>query len=328
MKEADYYQKLKDDKVKCILCPHECVISPDKSGICRTRKNIHGSLFAMNYKESATSPQLDPVEKKPLYHFHPGKNILSLGPNSCNLQCQFCQNWTISQKEVTTQHIEPEELISSALKNSMGIAYTYSEPFTWYEFIMDIAPKAREKGLKNVLVTNGFINEEPLKKIIPYIDALNIDIKSMNEDFYLKVCKGRLSSVLKTCEIAKKYSWVEITNLIIPTLNDNEEEISKLVDWVAEKLGDETPLHFSKYFPQYKLAIPETKELTLKNAYLIAKNKLKYVYVGNIHIPDYSNTYCPFCNNLLIKREGYNIEIKGIENSRCNSCKNKVDVII
>ncbi len=326
MREALYYQKLSENKVKCILCPHECTLQPDKYGICSGRKNIGGILYALNYKQSATSPALDPIEKKPLYHFYPGRDILSLGPNSCNLQCQFCQNWHISQVKTPTLDIEIDELITLASRNSIGIAYTYSEPFTWYEFILEIAPLAREKGLKNVLVTNGFINEEPLRKLLPYIDAMNIDIKSMNEDFYQKICKGKLSSVLKACEIAKKSSWIEITNLVIPTLNDDEKEIQKLVDWIAKNLGDDTPLHFSRYFPQYKMDIPPTQLKTLENAYLIAKNKLKYVYVGNVNNMDLSNTYCPQCKNLLINRQGYNIEITGVLNSKCSNCQRKVDI--
>ncbi|MEA3328914.1 MAG: AmmeMemoRadiSam system radical SAM enzyme [Candidatus Omnitrophota bacterium] len=283
MKEALYYQKLEQGKVCCLLCPRKCVIASGKYGFCRVRKNIDGKLFSENYGR-VSSIALDPIEKKPLYHFHPGKSILSLGTKGCNLSCLFCQNWQISQADdVDTRPISLEEIINQAKKvNSFGIAYTYNEPLTWYEFILQSARFAGKKGLKNVLVTNGFINQEPLKELIPYIDALNIDLKSIDDNFYVKYCGGTLKPVLETIKTASRFAHLELTNLIIPTLNDSRENFIKLRDWIFENLGPGVPLHFSGYFPCYKMDIPPTPLKTLEMAREIALEKLRYVYLGNV----------------------------------------------
>lgn len=291
------------------------------------RKNEQGVLYATNYGRLVSLAD-DPIEKKPLYHFHPGTNILSTGPNGCNMSCQNCQNWSISQEECPTDFVSPEDIVKAAARqNSVGIAYTYTEPLIWYEYVLDVAKIAKEKDLANVLVTNAYIHEQPLLELLPLIDAMNIDLKSMDEDFYKTNCKAKLSFVLKNIQLSHKHGiHLEITNLIIPGMNDSDEQIQKLVDFVAD-LSERIPLHFSRYFPAYKMNIPATPLQTLQQAFLLAKRKLKYVYVGNAYIPNTSNTYCPKCNNLLIKREGYYTSIDGIKDKKCSNCGAAVDAV-
>jgi len=274
---------LEAGKVRCLLCPNFCLLKKDQIGRCGVRQNQNGRLYSLIYGE-ATSIALDPIEKKPLYHFHPGNSILSLGTKGCNLKCPWCQNWSISQDlSCRTEKITPEETVAKAKElNSFGIAYTYNEPFIWYEFVYDTARLAHQEGLKNVLVTNGYVNQKPLEEIIGFIDAMNIDVKSMEESFYQKYCQAKLKPVLNAAEFSAKRCHIEITNLIIPTLNDKESDFQKLTDWIAQKLGKDTPLHFSRYFPAYKTDIPPTPVETLKRAQAQALKKLSYVYPGNV----------------------------------------------
>ncbi len=283
MEEALYYDKSQDGGVRCRLCPQLCRIKEGAKGFCGVRTNQGGSLYTLNYGRVA-SLALDPVEKKPLYHFHPGEMILSAGTVGCNLSCLFCQNWSISREVQTpTEPMTVEDLIALARRlDSFGIAYTYNEPFIWYEFVVEAAEAARGAGLKNVLVTNGFVNPEPLAELLPYIDAANIDIKSIRDDFYKKVCSGRVGPVLETIKAMAGRCHVELTNLLIPTLNDSPEEISRLVDWIAANVGPNVPLHFSRYFPCYKMTIPPTPPEKLFEAQAIAEKKLKHVHLGNI----------------------------------------------
>lgn len=326
-KECLYYQKRKDGKIKCLLCPVGCVIAEGKIGVCMGKENKDGVLYAINYG-NVVSIAIDPIEKKPLYHFHPGTQILSTGPNGCNLKCDHCQNWSISQEKSYTEYVSPEKLVELAEKyKSIGIAYTYTEPLIWYEYIMDTAKIARKKNLKNVLVTNGYINKGPLAELLPLIDAMNVDVKSMEDDFYRKICKGKVEPVLKTVELSVKNDvWVEITNLVIPTLNDKDEKIKKFVDWVAG-LNDLIPVHFSCYFPYYKSNLPPTPISTLKRAFDIAKEKLRYVYVGNAYIEGTSDTFCPECSNILVERSGYLTKVVGVKEGRCSSCGRKADLV-
>lgn len=283
MKEALYYRPTQDTEVRCFLCPHLCVIKDGAVGFCGVRKNEAGRLYTLNYGRVA-SISLDPVEKKPLYHYHPGEAILSVGTVGCNFTCFFCQNWTISQDTSTpTQPIQAEWLVEKTKAvSSFGIAYTYNEPFIWYEFVLETASLAKKAGLENVLVTNGYVTPGPLKKLLPFIDAMNIDLKSIRDEFYRKFCSGGLKAVQETIKCAVKSCHVELTNLIIPTLNDTEEELCELVDWIHDNLGASVPLHFSRYFPCYKMDIPATPVATLKMAYAIAIKKLKYVHLGNV----------------------------------------------
>lgn len=327
-KEASYFQRLENNKIQCTLCPVECRLSEGQEGLCFGRKVIDGRLIATNYAQ-VVSMHVDPIEKKPLYHFYPGQLILSVGPNGCNLFCKHCQNWSISQEKQKTMTVLPAELIAVAKKEKSNmIAYTYSEPFIWFDYLMDVCSLAHENGIKNVMVTNGYINPEPLNEIMPFIDALNIDVKSMNPDFYKQICKGSLETVRNTVEaVFRAGKHLEVTYLIITDTNDGDDEFMALTDWLSG-LSDKIPLHFSRYFPNYKLDNPTTPIPTLERAYEIAKKKLKYVYIGNTFIEGTSDTLCPACGNILINRSGYFTRVVGIDEGRCIKCKSPVDFIM
>jgi pyruvate formate lyase activating enzyme len=285
MKEALFYEKIENSSVHCRLCPHNCKIRPDGLGACRARKNIDGTLFSMNYGRVA-SISVDPIEKKPLYHFHPGTAILSAGTFGCNLKCSFCQNWSIAHKDAHTYAVSSEQLVEKALDakklGNIGIAYTYNEPSIWYEFVLDTAKLARKKGLANVLVTNGFISRDPLLELLPYIDAMNIDVKAYTSDFYAKVCGGALDTVKATVEASIVGCHVEITTLVIPGLNDSEDEIGELSRWLAS-ISPEIPLHLTRFFPNYRMQdVPPTPVETLKKAGSEASKYLKHVHLGNV----------------------------------------------
>ncbi|MCR4403447.1 MAG: AmmeMemoRadiSam system radical SAM enzyme [Firmicutes bacterium] len=333
MREASYWQaEGETGAVKCLLCPQYCRIRPGRVGVCRARKNIEGRLYSLVYGE-ITSFGLDPIEKKPLYHFYPGWEILSVGTRGCNLACGFCQNWHISQVDAPTQAITPQGLASAATEQTrrrpcVGVAYTYSEPLIWYEFVIDAAKLVRERGLKNVLVTNGEINEDPLEELLPHIDAMNIDVKAFTESFYAKICHGKLAPVLRTAELAKAAGChVEITNLIIPRHNDDPGEIERLARWVASSLGDDTPLHFSRYFPAYEFKEPPTPVATLQSAVETARRVLKYVYMGNVPGGQGNDTRCYECGDTLIKRDGFNVLVYRLEDGKCPTCGAKIHVV-
>ena len=326
--EARFYVKLPGEKVECHLCPHNCVIAPGKRGVCRVRENRAGRLITLNYGR-CSSLALDPIEKKPLYHFYPGRLILSAGTAGCNFSCQFCQNWEIAQEEPETVVITPADLVHKAREvDSLGIAYTYSEPLVWFEFVLATARQAREAGLKNVMVSNGFIQEEPLKELLPWIDAWNIDVKGFSLEFYRKVVHGDYRPVLQTAAAAVGAgSHVEITTLLVTGLNDNLDELRELVRWVAGNLGVDTPLHFSRYFPQYQMQAPPTPLETMRRARDMAREHLHYVYLGNVAGPEANNTYCPVCGELVIRRTGYHVSLPGLEGRRCRACGSELAVI-
>ncbi len=326
MKEAMFYKKLKEKKVQCNLCPHNCVIEEDSRGKCGVRKNENGKLYSLVYNKPCAI-QVDPIEKKPLYHFLPGSKALSIGTVGCNLSCIFCQNYHISKadpEKYQVNEVDAEQIVKLAEENNCkSIAYTYTEPTIFIEYVLEIAKLARKKGIKNVIVSNGFVNEEPLKEICKYIDGANIDLKSMNNNFYKKYCQARLAPVLNSLKILKKENvYFEITNLLIPGLNDKRKDIERLVKWVSENLND-IVLHFSRFFPMYKLQDrKETPIKTMEMAEKIGKKYLSYVYLGNIGKE--SNTYCRKCKKLLIERKGYNIGRISIKNGKCVGCGNKV----
>jgi len=325
MKEAKYC-RTEGDAVRCLLCPHYCLIGDGMLGLCSGKKNVGGRLYAINYGETV-SIATDPMEKKPLYHFYPGFSILSVAPNGCSLRCPFCQNWQISQGKSSTQFISPEKLVDLAMRcDSVGVAYTYSEPLIWFEYLLDAGKLLHARSLKNVLVTNGMINEEPLNELIPLIDAANIDVKGMDEHFYREL-KGDLKTVLKTIRIVKDYWHIELTNLIIPTKNDSPDALSSLVDFVAE-LGDDIPLHFSRYFPCYKYDIPPTPESTLRYAWELARKKLKYVYVGNIWIEGAHDTRCPGCGQVVVSRGHFSVDMSGLRGKKCKRCGYEINLVI
>ena len=326
IKRALHWKKLEGDKVQCELCPHECKISKGKRGICGVRENKEGELYSLIYG-STSSVAVDPIEKKPLYHFYPGSRVLSLGSVGCNFKCKHCQNFGISQaspEEPYLKDIMPDEALELAhSRNCKSIAWTYNEPVIWHEYTLDSMKLCKKSGIFTIYVTNGYINEEPLKEIVPYLDAANVDVKAFDEAFYQKIVGGELKPVLKTCEFLSNHGvHLELTYLLIPSLNDSADEIKKFCEWIAKKLGEETPTHFSAFFPSYKLTnVPPTPKSTLIKAHELAKSSnLKYVYLGNISHTRYENTFCPYCNNLVIERHGFFVNMKGIKDGKCSSC--------
>lgn len=324
IREALYYNSVGEaggGSVQCHLCPANCRLKPDQRGLCHSRYNDGGRLMTDNFGQTVTIA-LDPIEKKPLYHFWPTRNIISIGANGCNLSCRHCQNWEISQETVPTRYIACEDLPEIASRDgSIGVAYTYTEPLIWFEYIMEAAPLVRRSGMVNVMVSNGYINLEPLEEILPLIDAFNIDLKGMNPDFYKKVCGGRLEPVLEVIErIARSQAHLELTNLIIPGVNDSDDDIDQLVEFVAG-VGEDIPLHFSAYHPSYKTDLPSTSQEILLKAHKAASQRLNYVFIGNMEIEGYSNSYCKGCKNVLIERTGYAVSVVGMDlKGKCSSC--------
>jgi len=328
VKEAQYYTSSRKGYVTCTLCPNYCKIAPAREGRCGVRRNMEGKLYSLNYQE-VTGYALDPIEKKPLYHYYPSKMILSFGTKGCNFSCLGCQNWNISQNpDAHSETISPGEAVQMAVdRNSFAIAYTYSEPLIWYEYVLETAKLARERGIKNVLVTNGYINEGSLLQLMPFIDAMNIDVKSMDEDFYANYCKGKFKPVLRTAELASRSCHVEITYLIVPTMNDYESNIVRLRDWISSRLSPKTPLHFSRYFPHYKMTVEATPLRLMFKAKEIAQEKLEYVYLGNVD-EEANRTTCRQCGTILVNRWGYCTITEGIEFNRCKKCGSKVDIVV
>ncbi|MBM7624019.1 AmmeMemoRadiSam system radical SAM enzyme [Sporohalobacter salinus] len=327
MKEAHWYERINDKEVRCNLCPHNCLLAVNQTGVCQARENQEGKLVSKIYGQ-VSALAVDPIEKKPLFHFYPGSEVLSLGTVGCNLSCQFCQNYHIAHDHNTqTRKLEPKEVVELTKEhNSIGIAYTYSEPLIWYEYILNTAQLIHQAGLKNVLVTNGLINPRPLAELLPYIDGLNIDLKAFSEDFYNDICQGYLEPVKESISLADQESLVEVTTLLIPGLNDSREEIERLVTWLAG-INPDIPLHFTRYFPKYKLDAEQTPVETLLQAKEIAEEKLNFVYLGNVRQPEYSNTYCYECGQLLIKRDLSPPKVYLQENV-CPECGTEINILM
>ncbi|AAD36618.1 MULTISPECIES: AmmeMemoRadiSam system radical SAM enzyme [Thermotoga] len=326
---ALHFEILENGKVKCLLCPHECVLDNGQIGLCGVRKNKNGSLVSLNYGE-VTAIAMDPIEKKPLFHFNPGEQIFSVGTFGCNFKCGFCQNWEISQAKPETKRVTPEQLVKIAQmnRNSKGIAFTYNEPLVWYEFVLDTSRVAVREGMYCVLVTNGFINEEPLELLFQSVHAMNIDLKGFNRDFYREI-GGDLDVVLRNIE--KVYNagiHVELTTLIIPGKNDDKEDLRREFEWIAD-LDKDIPLHISRYFPNYKYTIPPTPIEELIEIYEMAREYLNFVYLGNVWDERYESTFCPDCGNLVIRRQGYEVEKVGLdEEGKCTKCGRQIATII
>jgi pyruvate formate lyase activating enzyme len=322
MMEAQFVTVQSDGRVACELCPRHCIIPMGGKGACRVRINRDGKLIASSYG-LITAMALDPIEKKPLYHFHPGKPILSIGTTGCNLACSFCQNWRIAHTEAEGTTIFPEELLGIAKRyqseGNIGVAYTYSEPAIWWEFIRDLAPLIRRAGMKNVIVTNGYLESEPWEEILHCIDAVNIDVKGFTEVFYKKNCKGCLEPVIKSVQLLAGRVHLEVTNLLIPEENDNDDELRELARWLAQ-IDPQIPLHISRYYPQYKMDRPQTPSQALQRAYEIACEYLDFVYVGNLPGSKQVNTYCPECGELMIERRGFTSRLVGLDQGRCTAC--------
>jgi len=328
MHEAMYYETRGGSEVQCHLCPHHCLVKPGERGRCRVRENRDGTLVSLNYGR-ATSVAMDPIEKKPLYHFHPGTDILSLGTFGCNFRCPFCQNWQISQQTPASQRITSDEAVAAARQHdSIGIAYTYNEPTIWFEFVLETARKAADAGLKNILVTNGFIEQEPLKELLSVVDAMNVDIKSSNPAFYRRLCGGRLEPVLATVETAAAQTHVEVTTLVIPGENDSDEDLEGVARWVSEHVGRHVPAHLSAYTPQFQFTAPPTPVETLRRAHDLFNRHLDYVYLGNVMARDGSDTRCAGCGAVLIRRSGYRVEVVGLDGARCRACGRPCPIVV
>ena len=315
--------------IQCELCPKNCLIAPGQSGECRIRVNIDGRLVAVTYGRPC-AVHVDPIEKKPLFHVLPGSRILSLATVGCNLHCKNCQNWEISQENpenLAAKELAPGDVPALARQHAcQSIAYTYTEPVVFYEYTRDGCRQAHDAGLKTALVTAGYINREPFERLAPHVDAVNIDLKAMSDSFYRDLCEGSLAPVLNTLESAKSAGiWVEVTNLVIPTLNDSEADLRKLCRWVASHLGRETPLHFSRFHPAYRMKnLPPTPEETLVRACEIARAEgLHYVYIGNVTRAGAENTYCFQCGAVMIERQRFTIIENRLRDGACPSCGTK-----
>jgi pyruvate formate lyase activating enzyme len=333
MKDAKYYLRGNDNLIKCQLCPYGCTIPENSKGKCNVRLNINGFLYSENYGK-VSGVHLDPIEKKPLYHFHPGQNVLSIGTFGCNLTCTFCQNHHLSHphniESLFSVNYSPEEILEISLKqeNNIGIAFTYNEPIVWYEYMYDIAILAKQNSLKGIVVSNGYINRKPLSKLIDIVDAFNIDLKAYNNGFYKNICGGSLKPVKQTLKtIFSRNKHIEITNLVIPGLNDSEKEFREMVIWLAGEFGANLPLHINRYFPSYQLTIEPTSQKTLLSFKEIAQDLLNFVYIGNMVSNGNSNTICPKCQRTAIVRKGFRVNTNEIdEEGNCKNCGYKIAI--
>lgn len=303
-----------------------CEIEEGQCGLCRVRTNVNGEIKPLTYGQPC-SIAIDPVEKKPLYHFLPGTNILSMATAGCNLRCKFCQNWEISQgrpEDVNSYSVSPERLIELAKeKGCHSIAYTYTDPTVYYEYALDCSIKARYAGIRNALVTAAYINREPWRRICEFTDAANIDLKALSEDFYRDFCGAELKPVLNALVVARNAGvMLEVTNLVIPGANDSDDDLQKLCRWVKENLGTDTPLHFSRFFPQYRMIDlnPTPKERLQKAREIAMAEGMKYVYIGNIITKGAENTICPQCGELLVERVGHSVAANVIKDGKCPQC--------
>jgi pyruvate formate lyase activating enzyme len=312
------YTETIEGKVQCVLCPHRCLLEEGKVGICRVRRN-EGGRMRIPFYGVLSSVAVDPIEKKPLYHFYPGSTIFSVGFYGCNFRCPFCQNYTISQHtEEAALRTSPSSLVREALRaGSFGIAYTYSEPLVHFEYVMDTAKEAREAGLKNVLVSNGYLNPEPTEELLPFLDAANIDLKAWNEEFYRREIKGSLEPVLEFIRRASKRIHLEVTTLVIPGVNDDPDEIEEAARFLAS-LDRKIPYHLTCYFPRYKYSVRPTREEDLDPLIERARKHLDFVYAGNTGGGNV--TLCPSCGQEVIRRIGYFTRVVGGKNGRCSRC--------
>ncbi len=325
--EARFYEKLAAERVRCYLCPRYCEIGAGQTGFCFVRKNESGTLYSLAYA-NPYAVHVDPIEKKPLAHFLPGTQILSIGTAGCNLGCKFCQNWDISKAKYDHERahgLSPEQAVQLAIAQGCpSIAFTYNDPTIWAEYAIDIAKLAHQHGLKTVMVTAGYITPEVVPEVYEHMDAANVDLKGFTEDFYRKTCLAHLQPVLETLKLLKQRgtTWLEITNLIIPTLNDALAEVREMCLWILEHLGPEVPLHFTAFHPDFKLMhVPHTPGHVLEEARLLALELgIHYVYVGNVHTAEGNNTYCPICRALLIRRTWHTVHEINLQEGHCPQC--------
>jgi pyruvate formate lyase activating enzyme len=325
-KLSPYFTPLNGGEIQCELCPRHCHVSKGKRGFCRVRENRDGKYYSLVYGNPC-AVHLDPIEKKPFFHVLPASTSFSLATVGCNFECKFCQNWEISQafpEDVYNYDIPPETMVSKAEEvGARSVAYTYVEPTIFYEYMVDICHLVKKEGLLNVCHSNGFINPEPLRNLCKVMDAANIDLKGFTEAFYRDICSGELAPVLETLKTLKKEKiHLEITNLVIPTQNDEISGIKKMCLWVKKELGQDTPVHFSRFYPLYKLrSLPPTPVSTLEKARSVALSAgLEYVYIGNVPGHEGENTYCPKCKKMLIQRSGYMVGEVNLKGGKCKYC--------
>jgi len=330
-KEAMYYEKLPEEHIKCKLCPRECIIGHRERGWCGVRENRRGTYYTLVHSNPC-AVHLDPIEKKPLFHFLPSSLALSIATAGCNLNCKCCQNWQISQQRpehTENSYLPPQNLVDGAHKTGCrSIAFTYSEPIIFYEYMLDTAKAARKENIRSVVVSAGYIQTEPLKELCQAVDAIKIDLKSFRNDFYKEYVKGELQPILNTLKTIKEMGvWLEIVVLVIPTLNDGRKEFRDMANWIIDNLGNEVPLHFSRFHPMYQLKnLPPTPISALDMARETAMDAgINYVYLGNVQ-PEHegNNTYCPECGKMLIKRLGFFVTKNDIEDGKCKYCGHQI----
>jgi pyruvate formate lyase activating enzyme len=324
--EARFYQKLAKNRIRCELCPRECIVSEGKRGYCGVRENRGGIFYSQVYGR-VCAVHVDPIEKKPLFHYLPGSPAFSVATAGCNVSCKFCQNWDISQalpEQLRAEDLPPGKIAQLAAQcGCPTIAFTYGEPVVFCEFLMDAADAGHEAGIRSIVVSNGYIRDEPLRAAYGKMDAVKIDLKAFSESFYRKIVAGQLKPVLDTLvKLRSLDKWLEIVYLVVPTLNDSDQEFHGLASWVKANLGTEVPLHFSQYHPEYLLKnLPVTPVATLERAKAIADAEgLHYVYIGNIPGHPGENTYCPQCKRMLVERSGFEIRRMLIRNNACPFC--------
>lgn len=324
-KEGAFYQKL-GDRVRCLVCPNRCLLHPGDRSVCRSKVNIDGTLYSLAYGNPC-AVHVDPIEKKPLHHFLPSSWIFSLATSGCNFRCLNCQNWEISQKrpeDVAHITLFPHEVVDKARNaKTPSIAYTYSEPVTFYEYMLDTARLAKEAGLNNVLISNGYINRRPLERLIPFLDGANINLKSFDDGIYRRLNGGTLAPVLETLKTLHRQGvWLEVTTLVVPTYVDRPEMIRRMCGWILKALGPDQPLHLLRFFPRYKLTrLPATPLEILEQLRAVALQEgVRHVYLGNVPGHEGCHTYCWSCKRLLIKRDGYLISENHLQDGRCAFC--------
>jgi len=323
---ARHWEKHADGEVKCLLCPRACVVGDVERGYCGVRENQGGKYQTLVYG-ALCSYNVDPIEKKPLFHYLPGTQALSIATAGCNIECKFCQNWQISQfrpEQVASTPVTPEQLAANcAARGWPTLAYTYSEPVVFYEYMYDAAAAARRRGVGSVMISNGYIEEEPIRELCKVLTGVKIDLKAFTERFYVEQCAGELKPVLRALEVLKDVGiWFELVILIIPTLNDSPEEIKAMARWVVERLGPDVPMHFTRFHPTYRVTnLPRTPVPTLERSRDIALGEgVRYVYAGNVPMHPGENTYCHQCRELLIRRVGFRVESSLIRDGKCPKC--------
>jgi pyruvate formate lyase activating enzyme len=330
VKPARFFQKLGDGVIECHLCPRECRVEKSERGYCGVRENRDGEYFTLVHSRVCAT-NVDPIEKKPFFHYLPGSTAFSIATAGCNINCKFCQNWNISQakpEELNNIKLTPDDCVSLAKNNNCkSIAYTYSEPTVFYEYMSDCASAGKAAGVRSVVVSNGYIQKEPVKALLPLVDAYKIDLKAITQKYYNDICRGELNRVLDTLlTIKSDGKWLEIVYLMVPSLNDSKDDLTKLADWIMANLGSDVPIHFTRFHPEYLLKnLPMTPLESLERAYDICREKgIRYVYIGNVYGHPSESTYCHNCNKILIKRQGLQVVENVLEKGKCPYCQNQI----